>query len=65
MLSFYAIVSVIHVLCKLINEFSANFYVRFCAKWISDYTAVSRKVVQKKHKSVRDNAERHYGKLSV
>ena len=29
------------------------------------YTAVSRKVVQKKHKSVRDNAERHYGKLSV
>ena len=29
------------------------------------HTAVSRKVVQKKHKSVRDNAERHYGKLSV
>ena len=28
-------------------------------------TAVSRKVVQKEHKSVRDNAERHYGKLSV
>ena len=25
------------------------------------YTAVSRKVVQKKHKSVRNNAERHYG----
>ena len=29
------------------------------------YTAVLRKVVQKKHKSVRDNTERHYGELSV
>ena len=29
------------------------------------FTAVSRKVVQKKHKSVRDNAERHDGKKSV
>ena len=29
------------------------------------YTAVSRKVVQKKHKSIRDNTERHHGKLSV
>ena len=29
------------------------------------YTAVSRKVVQKKLKSVRDNAEKHYGTLSV
>ena len=29
------------------------------------YTAVSRKVVQKKHKSVRNDAERHYGKLPV
>ena len=28
-------------------------------------TAVSRKVVQKKHKSVRDNTERDYGKLPV
>ena len=26
MLSFYAIVSVIHVLCKLINEFSAKYF---------------------------------------
>ena len=29
------------------------------------YTAVSRKVVQKKCKSVRDNAERHYGTYSI
>ena len=28
-------------------------------------TVVSRKGVLKKHKSVRDNAERHDGKLSV
>ena len=34
-------------------------------KMIRKHTAVSGKVVQKKHKSIRDNVERHYGKLSV
>ena len=41
MLTFRPIVPVVYVLCKLINEFSANFFPYwgryFCAKWLSDY----------------------------
>ena len=29
------------------------------------FITISRKVVKKKHKNVRDNAEKHYGKLSI
>ena len=56
------------VTCKMDDLYLLDFTeLRLNSKghFFSAYTAVSRKVVQKKHKSVRDNAERHYGKLSV
>ena len=45
--------------------FFRNVVVSYITAIISSYTAVSTKVVQKKRKSVRDNAERLSGKYSI
>ena len=53
------------LVCLAVWPFVHSFFRGNPAKVVYIYTAVSRKVVQKKHESVRDNAERDYGKLSV